>query len=198
MPDSRPTAIKSLRRVAVLAALGLAAATRAASVLPGVEEPLAPAAPTPAPPAVAAKEVWALGTRVDGGRTVIYRYIDDLGPRAGERADEPDRVTLTWRYDADAHNGLPADDEQAGMDALEDLLEPEVETVGFGNLALVRTGAGVREWTYYTRSGSEFLARLDAVLPAHPEFEGKVRVDVASDPGWTAYEAIRSSLAKKR
>ena len=67
---------------------------------------------------------------------------------------------------------------------------------GFSNLALVRTGDGVREWTYYARSGHEFLERMKAVLPGHPQFAGKVLVEVAADPGWSAYEDFRGHLQR--
>ena len=177
--------MKTIFRAALLAALASTALARAATP--------AAASAASAPPV----EIWSLASHAEGRYKIIYRYIDDLGPRAGERASEGDRVTLTWRFDAEANNGLPTLEEKDSMDALEDLLEPAVETVGFSNLALVRTGAGVREWTYYTRSSHEFLERMKAVLPGHPQFAGKVKVDVAADPGWTTYEAFRRRVAPK-
>ena len=171
-------------RLALLLALALSTAAIAAS---------------PAPDAVASgstKETWAIATAKGEGGTIVYRFIDTLGPKAGERVAQPDRITLTWRYDADANNGMPTDDDKAGMDQLEDLLEPAVEIAGFSNLALVRTGDGVREWTYYARSGHEFLERMKAVLPGHPQFAGKVLVEVAADPGWSAYEDFRGHLQR--
>ena len=175
----------TILRTFLLAALAAAGPAHAA--------PPASAAASSAPPV----EIWSLATQPEGRFKIIWRYIDDLGPRAGERATESDRVTLTWHFDAESNNGLPTLEEKDSMDALEDLLEPAVETVGFSNLALVRTGAGVREWTYYTRSSHEFLERMKAVLPGHPQFAGKVKVAVAAAPGWTAYEAFRRRIATK-
>ena len=149
-----------------------------------------------APPAAGAatREAWAIATVNDGRGTVICRYIETLGPKAGERNEQPDRVTLTWHYDADANNGMPTDDDKAGMDELEDALAPAVESDGFSNLALVTTGDGVRAWVYYARSGDEFVARMKKALRDHPAFP--VETDVGADPGWTAFEAFRSEIAR--
>ena len=169
-------------RLALLLALAFTTAAGAAPPAPG------------APASAATREAWAIAT-VDNGRgTVICRYIETLGPKAGERSEQPDRVTLTWHYDADANNGMPTDDDKAGMDELEDALAPVVESDGFSNLALVTTGDGVRAWVYYARSGDEFLARMKKTLRDHPAFP--VKTDVGADPGWTAFEAFRSEIAR--
>ncbi len=154
------------------------------------------AAPLPAAAAAsdAPKETWALATEGRGRDEVIYRFIDELGPKVSERAAQGDRIALTWRYES--ANGMPSEADKSGMDALEDLLEPLVERDGFSNLALVSTGAGVREWTYYATSGGEFLQRLRKALPGHPEFAGRVRIEVRPDPQWTAYEDFRGHLAR--
>jgi hypothetical protein len=151
----------------------------------------------PAPGAAASattREAWAIATVDNGHGTVICRYIETLGPKAAERSEQPDRVTLTWHYDADANNGMPTDADKAGMDELEDALAPAVESGGFSNLALVTTGDGVRAWVYYARSGDEFLARMKKALRDHPAFP--VKTDVGADPGWTAFEAFRSQIAR--
>ena len=168
--------------------LALAVATAAAS---------ASAAAPPAPDAaasVATKEAWAVATVNNGHGTVICRYIETLGPKAGERSEQPDRVTLTWHYDADANNGMPTDDDKAGMDELEDALAPALESDGFSNLALVTTGDGVRAWVYYARSGDEFLARMKKALRDLPAFP--VETDVGADPGWSTFEAFRGEIAR--
>ena len=150
-------------------------------------------AASPAPDA-AAKEAWAIATVNRGRGTIICRYIETLGPKEGERAGQPDRVTLTWPYDADANNGMPTDDDKARMDELEDALAPVVESDGFSNLALVTTGDGIRAWVYYARSGDEFVARMKRALRDRPAFP--VKADVGSDPGWTAFEAFRGEIAR--
>lgn len=154
----------------------------------------ASAAPLPSADAAseAPRQTWSLTTRTTDHRTIIYRYIEALGPKAGERAGQRDRITVSWRYDAGANNGMPTDDDKAAMDELEDALAPAVEQEGFANLALVTTGIGLREWTYYARSADEFVARMKEAVRGHAAFP--VQVDVAADPDWTAYEAFRAQV----
>jgi len=157
-------------------------------------------APAPAPADSAAsaapKETWALATgkNADGSRTIIYRFIDDLGPRAGDRATQRERVTLRWSYDVDANNGMPTDEDKAAMDELEDLLDPEFDGDGFANLALVTTGNGERVWTWYTRSSSDFRIRLARTLRGHGPYP--VQVEEAADPGWTAWTQLRADVRR--
>ena len=142
----------------------------------------------------ASQESWAIATRTNEHRTIIYRYIDDLGPKLGERALQHERVTLRWHYDADANNGMPTDADKAAMDELEDLLDSVVERDAFANLALVTTGDGDRTWVYYARSGADFRERMDRVVRGHGPYP--VDVDVVADPGWSAYEAIVDSVRR--
>ncbi len=169
-------------RAAALSALSLFATVRAAT------------APSSDAASAAPKESWAIATRTNEHRTFIYRYIDDLGPKAGERASQRERVTLRWHYDADANNGMPGDADKAGMDELEDLLDPVVERDGFSNLALVTTGEGDRVWIWYARSGADFRERMARAMRGHGPYP--VEVDVASDPGWTAYEDVVVGLRR--
>lgn len=78
----------------------------------------------------ATRETWAIATVDHGHGTVICRYIATLGPKAGERSEQPDRITLTSHDDADANSGMPTDDGKAGMDEREDALAPVVEADG--------------------------------------------------------------------
>ena len=169
---------------------------RAAALSASTLLAMAQAAPAPSSGAAGAapKESWAIATRANEHRTIIYRYIDELGPKAGERAFQRERVTLRWHYDADANNGMPTDADKAGMDELEDLLDPVVERDGFSNLALVTTGEGDRVWIWYARSGADFRERMARAMRGHGPYP--VEVDVATDPGWTAYEDVVGSVRR--
>jgi hypothetical protein len=67
-------------------------------------------------------------------------------------------------------SGLPVAAEREEMDRMEDMLSPFVEKVGFGMLAMVSTGNGFREWTYYVRSEDEFLKALNVALAGSGAF----------------------------
>lgn len=137
--------------------------------------------------------VWAtaIATRPSDGHRIVYRYQSDFAP-GFERARFPDRVVIAWAYDSDS--GMPSKPEREAMDRLEDLLAPYVEQPALSNLALVSTGEGLREWTYYTRSQDEFMAKLNEALARLPRFP--IEIDLAKDPRWERYDAFRSTLRK--
>ena len=59
------------------------------------------------------------------------------------------------------------------MNQVEDMLESVLKEDGFATLALLSTGEGLREWTYYSKSETEFMARLNlitqrSVVQIHP------------------------------
>ena len=82
------------------------------------------------------------------------------------------------------------------MNHFEDLLEPMEDMGQFAILALVSTGEGLREWTYYTKSSDEFLDRLNAALLSEPAFP--VEIDVASDPTWGMYNEFLAGVRIRR
>ena len=75
---------------------------------------------------------------------------------------------------------MPSTSEREKMENLEDSLGPEVEFNGFSTLALVSTGNNLREWTYYTKSESEFLSLLNKALKGKSVFP--IEIHTAPDP----------------
>lgn len=71
------------------------------------------------------------------------------------------------------------------MDQLEDALAPELEDDGFATLAIVSTGDGLREWTYYAASADEFMDRLNVALSEASPFP--IEIHDALDPDWRYY-----------
>jgi hypothetical protein len=135
--------------------------------------------------------VWAtaISKHESNGRQIIFRYVKDFRP-GFEKASLPDRVILVWRYES--QSGMPVAAERAAMDRMEDLLAPVVEKPGFAMLALVSTGGGLREWTYYAKAEHEFLNALNRALAAQPRFP--IEVHAAPDPKWSSYEVFRKGV----
>ena len=71
------------------------------------------------------------------------------------------------------------------MDQLEDALAPQLEEDGFATLAIVSTGDGLREWTYYAESADEFMERLNVALSDSSPFP--IELHDALDPDWHYY-----------
>lgn len=134
---------------------------------------------------------WATATskHAKDGRVIVFRYVTEFRP-SFVKASLPDRVILVWRYETPS--GLPVATEREEMDRMEDMLSPLVEKVGFGMLAMVSTGNGFREWTYYVRSEDEFLKALNMALAGQRRFP--IEVHTGPDPQWSTYERFRRGI----
>lgn len=135
--------------------------------------------------------VWstAVSTRPSDGHRVIFRYRSEF-EKSFKRSTYPDRVTIAWAYMPS--NGMPARDETAAMDQMEDLLEPYVENTSLSILVLVTTGEGRREWVYYTKSKTEFMAAMNKALAGKSRFP--VEIDLWTDPKWSRYDEFKSQV----
>ena len=135
-------------------------------------------------------QVWAtaVSKHESNGTAIVYRYMKEFRPDF-VRAEQPDRVLIVWRYSGD--KGMPSQVEKARMDELEDALAPLQEN-GFSTLALVSTGAGLREWTYYASSESAFFSRLNMALKEKPAFP--IEIHAGKDPSWSSYDAFAATV----
>jgi hypothetical protein len=59
-------------------------------------------------------------------------------------------------------------------------------------LALVSTGDNLREWTYYVKSETEFMVRLNYALVGVPAFP--IEIHAVSDPDWDMYEKFKAGI----
>ena len=131
----------------------------------------------------------AISKQEGTGRAIVFRYAKEF--RAGfERSIFPHRVILVWKYQSES--GMPVPREREAMDRMEDLLGPLVDTSGVSVLALVSTGGNLREWIFYARAESEFLAALNQALTGQPRFP--IEVHTARDAEWSSYERFRKGV----
>ena len=133
----------------------------------------------------------AIFRNAHNGRKIIFRYAQELST-GFDQACQPVRIIIVWNYQSES--GQPVSEEHQRMNQLEDMLESVLKEDGFATLALVSTGEGLREWTYYSRSEAEFMARLNyalAGLPAYP-----IEIHIASDPNWDVYEQFKAGVKK--
>lgn len=125
-------------------------------------------------------------------RSVIFRYMSKFAP-GFDRARQPERLIITWGYES--RSGMPSLEVRQRMDALEDILQPVVESDGFSTLAIVSTGEDSREWIYYTSSSSAFLQRLNDSLKEQAPFP--IEIHVAPDPTWSTYEEFLAGVVSE-
>jgi hypothetical protein len=85
------------------------------------------------------------------------------------------------KYQSESSQPIPEDHQR--MNQLEDMLESVLKEDGFATLALVSTGEDLREWTYYTKSETEFMARLNYALAGVPTFPIEIHTAIRSRLG---------------
>jgi Family of unknown function (DUF695) len=134
----------------------------------------------------------AISTNASNGRKIIFRYAEQFGPTF-KRGSQPIRIIIVWKYHSDT--GQPISDEHQRMDQMEDALESALDPDGFATLALVSTGEDLREWTYYSKSEDQFMARLNFALTEAPRYP--IEIHIAADPNWDLYEQFRNSMKKE-
>ena len=136
---------------------------------------------------------WATAISTDAynARRIIFRYAEQFGPEF-DRASQPVRIIIVWKYQSESGQPLPEDYRQ--MNLLEDALESVLAQGSFATLVLVSTGENLREWTYYAKSEDEFMARLNFALAGISAFP--IEIHIAYDPSWKTYEDFRSGIKK--
>ena len=107
-----------------------------------------------------ADEQWAIARLGQEGShdEVVFRYPEEIDPNI-QRVHQANEMTVVWKYQSET--GQPSVSDFDRMSFLEGALEAALEKDGFATLALVATGGGVREWTYYAKSEEEFFQRLN-------------------------------------
>ena len=130
----------------------------------------------------------AISTNEINSRKIIFRYAKAFSPNF-DRASQPVRVIILWKYQS--NSGQPIAEDHQRMNQLEDGLESVLDQDGFATLALVSTGEGLREWTYYAKSEDEFMARLNYALAGMVAFP--IEIHAALDPSWDDYASRLSA-----
>ena len=135
--------------------------------------------------------MWAtaISSNVNNGRKIIFRYAKEFSATF-DRASQPIRVIIVWKYQSESGQPIAEDHEQ--MNLLENALESVLKDDGFATLSLVSTGEGLREWTYYVKSEDDFMLRLNCALAEMPGFP--IDIHTAYDPNWEIYERFTNGV----
>lgn len=95
------------------------------------------------------------------GRTDIEAFVDSH--------KFPNRIEVTWKYQAD-EKGLPVDDQEAEqMETVGDLLRKKMEKDKLAILTGVYTGQGERILVFIARNVNAFGQRLNEALAEYPQ-----------------------------
>lgn len=132
---------------------------------------------------------WSYPAEADDGKTIIITGRDNIEKwqRPGKF---PVRVTVSWDY-TPLPDGMPDNSEAALMEQATDALLEEFDKDKCAVMTGIYTGAGRRDWIFYTHSLNIFGKVFNRALAPLPEMP--LQFDAADDPDWQEYKEMREA-----
>ena len=134
-----------------------------------------------------AQELGIIGEVQENGLPVIYKFVDEY-PSAEVRATYRWVTVISWQYDGSSRNGMPPDDINQRMIALEHVMEESLDNPGHARHAYSRTGNHLKELVYYVADRDAFMSALNDALATHPRYP--IDINFYEDPEWQDFQVI--------
>lgn len=134
-------------------------------------------------------EWWSAPAQSDDGRLIIVtgrRGMDELMAMQVYNY----RIEITWHYDAD-NAGMPDYDTSVLMEQVTDALHATFDRDPVAINTGIYTGAGERNWVFYTRSLHIFQRKLNEILAPFPTMP--LEFYATEDPNWEEYQELRET-----
>ena len=132
-------------------------------------------------------EWWTAPAEGDNGELILVtgrRNMDEI--RASKIFN--DRIEVTWNYAPQA-NGLPDESTSKLMEQVHDALRAEFDKDPVAIMTGIYTGAGERNWIFYTRSINIFGRKLNEILAPFELLPLSIYAE--KDPEWNEYREMR-------
>ncbi len=136
-----------------------------------------------------AEDRWSVAQAEKNGKPLLIRFRSER-PQGVEPGAFPFLLSATWAYRAN-EAGLPGPEEMALMDKFEDALQSGLEAAQTAYLMVVLTGAGERDWLWYTCGEAEAMRQVNQALKGHKPYP--VEFSVQKDRGWKAYTQFETN-----
>jgi hypothetical protein len=135
-------------------------------------------------------DTWTVGTADQDGQPILIRVRGEM-PDAAQRAGHGQLIVVGWPYDG-TDTGMPGDEDKAAMADFEQAIEAVLERSGIGVHVASLTGAGHREWRYYTPDAEAFVAALNTSLEGHPTYP--LEIEMFDDAEWQGLQQLLDGL----
>jgi hypothetical protein len=136
----------------------------------------------------ASRPLGIVGKSNENGFPVIYKFVDEM-PSEEVQARFPWVTVVSWKYDREIRNGMPPEETNKQMLALEDSLDG-LAASGLCRHAYSRTGNGLKELVYYISDRDEFMDAFNVALHDQPRYP--LEIDFYEDPQWGDFRKLRS------
>ena len=138
---------------------------------------------------------WTAPSEDSEGRTVLVtgrRAMDNVIATGKYKY----RVEMTWLY-RPHENGMPDYDTSVTMETVTDALHATLSHDQAAVMTGIYTGAGERNWVFYTQSLKEFQRVVNRALSVVEE-QLPLSFHAEEDPGWEEYrEMCRNEIARE-
>lgn len=129
----------------------------------------------------------------DNGKTIIVTgRLDVAKYRSRERNNI--RVEVTLPYTPAGELGFPDEKEAELLEKITGAFEIALKGKNTALLTGIYTGAGERNWVFYTFSTEVFGSFLNRVLAPFPNLPLKIYAE--NDPTWAEYDEMRAILGE--
>lgn len=133
------------------------------------------------------EEKGVIGRYYEGDLPVILAFVNEL-PAESIRRKYPMMIVVSWKYNGEENNGMPAKEINARMILLEDAIERMLDSSGNFIHAYSRTGNNLKELVYYSASPDEFMSLLNKALVKHERYP--IEISFYEDPQWSDFAEI--------
>lgn len=140
-----------------------------------------------------AKDEWfTFPATDDNGNTIIVTGRVDVDKyRSRERNSI--RVEVTLPYTPEGDLGFPGEKDAEMLEKITDAFEESLKGKNTALLTGIYTGAGERNWVFYTFSTDVFGTFLNRTLAPFPLLPLKIYAE--NDPDWAEYDEMRAVCA---
>lgn len=137
-------------------------------------------------------EWWTAPAQAEDGRLIMVTGRKDV-ERFRSNPRFSIRVEVTWPYDGDS-DGMPDKSTSEQMEKAQEALESVFAKDPVAVLTGIYTGAGERNWVFYTLSTNIFGRKLNEALADFPVLPLKIYAE--NDPEWNEYAEMSETEIK--
>lgn len=132
---------------------------------------------------------WSYPAEAENGQTLIVTGRDNI-EKWQKPGKFPVRVTVSWDY-TPKPDGMPDDDDAALMEQATDAMLGEFGRDKSAVMTGIYTGAGRRDWVFYTHSLNIFSKVFNRAMSDVPPLPLSFEAD--EDPDWNEYREMRDA-----